>query len=135
MFQGKRDNSPKRIDCLIGADTTIEGTIVFAGGLRVDGVVKGNITIHEGKPATLLLSEESRVEGELHVPHVIINGAVIGPVHSAEHVELQEKAVVTGDVYYNTLEMQPGAVVQGRLIHQADGKIDKVVQLKPGSAD
>jgi cytoskeletal protein CcmA (bactofilin family) len=135
MFWGKHSKSPKRIDCLIGADTTIEGTIVFTGGLRVDGLVKGNITIHEGKPATLTLAEESRVEGEINVPHVVINGAVIGPVYSAEHVELHEKAVVTGDVHYNTLEMQPGAVVQGRLIHQPEGKIDKVVQLKPGSGE
>ena len=97
--------------------------------------MKGNITAHDGKPATLVISEESRVEGEIRAPHMVINGAVMGPVHSSEYVELQEKAVVIRDVHYNTLEMQMGAVVQGRLVHQADGKLDKIVHLKPGLGD
>ena len=67
--------------------------------------------------------------------HVVINGTVTGPVHAAEYVELQPKANVTGDVHYKTLEMQLGAVVQGRLVYQNGAKSDKVVQFKPVSAD
>ena len=139
MFGGNT-NKPvtkpqSRIDCLIGAGTRIEGNVVFTGGLRVDGQVKGNITAEEGKPGTLVVSEQARVEGEIRVPHIVINGAVIGPVQSTEYVELQAKANVTGDVRYNTLEMQLGAVVEGRLVHEAAAKTDKVVQLKPASAD
>ena len=65
---------------------------------------------------------------------MVINGTVIGPVHAAEYVELQAKANVTGDVYYKTLEIQLGAVVQGRLVYQNDSKSDKVVQFKPAAA-
>ena len=57
------------------------------------------------------------------------------PVHAVEYVELQTKSNVTGDVHYRTLEMHLGAVVQGRLVHQPEGKSDKVVQLKPATAD
>ena len=127
--------SQSRIDCLIGAETTIEGGVTFSGGLRIDGKVVGNITAEEGKPGTLVISESARVEGEIRVPHIVINGAVVGPVHSGEYVELQPKANVTGDVHYNTLEMQLGAVVEGRLVHLAEAKSDKVVQLKPVSGD
>ena len=139
MFGGNGNKTgPKpqtRIDCLIGAGTSIEGNMVFTGGLRVDGEVKGNIVAEEGKPGTLVISEQAKVEGEIRVPHIVINGAVLGPVHSTEYVELQAKANVTGDVHYNTLEMQLGAVVEGRLVHAAAAKSDKVVQLKPASAD
>jgi cytoskeletal protein CcmA (bactofilin family) len=124
-----------RIDCLIGAGTSIEGNVVFTGGLRVDGQVRGNIIAEEGKPGTLVISEQAKVEGEIRVPHIVINGTVAGPVQSTEYVELQSKANVTGDVRYNTLEMQLGAVVQGRLVHEAAAKSDKIVQLKPASAD
>jgi cytoskeletal protein CcmA (bactofilin family) len=124
-----------RIDCLIGAGTSIEGNVVFTGGLRVDGHVRGNIVAEEGKPGTLVVSEQAKVEGEIRVPHIVVNGAVLGPVHSTEYVELQAKANVTGDVHYNTLEMQLGAVVQGRLVHEAAAKSDKVVQLKPLAGD
>jgi cytoskeletal protein CcmA (bactofilin family) len=65
----------------------------------------------------------------------VINGVVTGPVHATEYIELQAKANVTGDVHYKTLEVQPGAVVQGRLMHQDAGKSDKVLQFKPASAD
>jgi cytoskeletal protein CcmA (bactofilin family) len=135
MFSRKGSKPQNRIDCLIGAGTTVEGNVIFGGGLRVDGHVRGNIIAQEGKPGTLVVSEQAHVEGEIRVPHVVVNGAVVGPLHSNEYVELQAKAHVTGDVYYNTLEMQLGAVVQGRLVHETEGKSDKVVQLKPASGD
>ena len=136
MFGKNKGNKPQnRIDSLIGAGTTIEGNITFSGGLRVDGHVCGNVSAAEDKPSTLVLSEQARIEGEIRVSHVVINGTVVGPVHAAEYVELQAKANVTGDVHYRTLEMQLGAVVQGRLVYQSDGKSDKVVPLKPVAAD
>jgi len=135
MF-GNKSNKPKnRIDCLIGAGTTIEGNITFAGGLRVDGHVRGNVLTADGKPSTLVVSEQAQIEGEIRVSHVVINGTVAGPVHAAEYVELQPKANVTGDVYYKTLEIQLGAVVQGRLVYQNDSKSDKVVKFKPAAGD
>ena len=137
MFGNKnKPNKPQnRIDCLIGAGTQIKGDMTFDGGLRVDGRVHGNVISVEGKPGTLVLSEAARIEGEIRVSHVVINGTVVGPVHAADYVELQSKANVTGDVYYGTLEMHLGAVVQGRLIYQDDTKTDKIVQFKPASAD
>jgi len=136
MFGTKSNSKPQnRIDCLIGAGTTIEGSITFAGGLRVDGRVRGDVIAADGKPGTLVLSEQAQIEGEIRVSHVVINGTVVGPVHAAEYVELQSKANVTGDVYYKTLEIQLGAVVQGRLVYQNDGKSEKVVQFKPAAAE
>jgi cytoskeletal protein CcmA (bactofilin family) len=82
-----------------------------------------------------VLSEQAHIDGEVHVSHAVINGTVTGPIHATEYVELQAKANVTGDVHYKTLEVQLGAVVQGRLIHMPAGKSDKVVQFKPASVD
>lgn len=135
MFGKKASQPQNRIDCLIGAGTTIEGNVTFAGGLRVDGHVKGNVASGDDKPGTLVLSEQAHIEGEIRVSHVVINGTVVGPVHAAEYLELQAKANVTGDVFYKTLEMQLGAVVQGRLVYQSDGRGEKVVPLKPATAD
>jgi cytoskeletal protein CcmA (bactofilin family) len=135
MFGAKGSKPQNRIDCLIGTGTRVEGNVIFSGGLRVDGHVRGNIITEDEKPGTLVISEQAQVEGEIRVPHVVINGTVCGPVNSTEYVELQAKANVTGDVYYNTLEMQLGAVVQGRLVHQDAAKSDKIVQLKPASGD
>jgi cytoskeletal protein CcmA (bactofilin family) len=75
-----------------------------------------------------VVSEHARIEGEVSVSHVVINGTVIGPVRSGEFLELQPKARVTGDVEYSSIEMHLGAVVQGRLVHQ--GTPAKAVELK-----
>lgn len=136
MFGSNKSNKPQnRIDCLIGTGTVIEGNINFGGGLRVDGHVRGNVISAEDRPGTLVLSDQARIEGEIRVAHAVINGTVVGPVHAAEYVELQGKANVTGDVHYRTLEIHLGAVVQGRLVYQPEGKSDKVVPIKPAVAD
>ena len=120
MFGGKAAKPQNRIDSLIGEATTIEGNILFTGGLRIDGRVKGNVQSSDDQPSTLVLSERARVEGEIHVSHAVINGTVVGPVFGMQYVELQAKCKVTGDVHYRTLEIQLGAVVQGRLVHEED---------------
>ncbi len=135
MF-GKRHSKPKsRIDSLIGAETRIEGNISFSGGLRVDGEVNGNIIAAPGKPSTLVLSEHACVRGEVSVTHLMVNGVVEGPVNVAEYLELQSKARVTGNVHYKALEIQLGAIVEGRLIHLTDAVSDKVVAFKLNSAE
>ncbi len=123
LFGGnKKTNRPQnRIDTLIGAGTRIEGNVTFSGGLRIDGHIRGNITVEPGQSGTLVLSEPARVEGEIRVSHVVINGKVQGPVFATEYAELQPKSHVTGDVYYKTLEMHLGAIVEGKLVYQEGG--------------
>ncbi|MDP2810828.1 MAG: polymer-forming cytoskeletal protein [Rhodocyclaceae bacterium] len=128
MIFHKTSKPQTRIDSLIGAGTTITGDITYSGGLRVDGEIKGNVRSTGEQPGTLVISEHARVEGEISVSHLVINGTVIGPVHSSEFLELQARARVTGDMEYNTVEMHLGAVVQGRLVHQ--GGATKAVELK-----
>jgi cytoskeletal protein CcmA (bactofilin family) len=135
MFGGKASKPQTRIDSLIGDGTTVEGNVIFNGGLRIDGRVKGNVLAGEEQPSTLVLSERARVEGEIRVSHAVVNGTVIGPVHATEYVELQPKCNVTGDVHYRTLEIQLGAVVQGRLVHQEELQTPKVLAVKAATGD
>lgn len=130
MFERKKHTPPqKRIDSLIGAGTVVEGNVNFKGGLRIDGVVHGNVVSTDGDPSTLVISEQARVDGEIRVSHVVINGTVNGPVLADDYVELQARSRVTGDVTYKTLEMHVGAVIEGRLNHAEPGSAS-VVELK-----
>lgn len=133
MFGTKKGSTPQSsIDSLIGVGTRIEGNIVFKGGLRIDGEVRGNISCENGQQGTLVISERASVEGEVTVGHVVINGTVIGPVCASESLELLASARVTGDVEYHQVEMQQGAVIQGRLVHQVSAKN---VELKLASSN
>ena len=135
MFGNKTNAKPQSIDSLIGAGTVIESNISFTGGLRIDGKVRGNIASTGDQPGMLVISEHAEVAGEIHVNHVVVNGRINGPVHATETLDLQPKAHVTGDVHYRRLEIQGGAVLQGMMVCDAETQSEKVVQLKPQSAD
>jgi cytoskeletal protein CcmA (bactofilin family) len=129
----KKDVKPQnRIDTLIGTGTVITGDITFTGGLRIDGEVKGHVRAGSDQSATLVVSEQARIDGEVVVSHLVINGTVHGPVVSSGFLELQAKARVTGDVQYNSIEMHLGAVVEGRMVHT--GQPGRAVELKLASS-
>ena len=133
MFSKNRNKPQNRIDTLVGAETHITGDIQFSGGLRVDGSVRGNVTEKTETPGTLILSEHGRIEGAVTVSQIVINGKVVGPVRASHYLELQTKSRVTGDVYYKSLEMHTGAVVEGKLIYLGDGETE--IALDPLLAD
>jgi cytoskeletal protein CcmA (bactofilin family) len=120
MFFKKANKIDSRIDTLVGAETQIEGDMHFNGGLRVDGAIRGNVTEQNGTPSTLILSEHGKIEGAVTAAKIVLNGKVIGPVKSSHFIELQTKARITGDLYYKSLEMHTGAVIEGKLIYLGD---------------
>lgn len=121
MARFKKFKAPK-ITTVIGNGTTIHGDVNFTGGLHVDGLICGNVIVEQDGPSALTLSEQGRVEGDIRVPNVILNGTVVGDVYASERVELAPKAKVSGTVYYNLLEMAMGAEVNGQLIHSKDAQ-------------
>src|SRR5688500_573925 len=116
MFN-KTSKPQNRIDSLIGATTRIEGNVIFTGGLRVDGMVRGNVASVAEQPGTLVVSAEARIDGEVQAAHIVVNGTINGPVHATETLELQAGSKVKGDVFYKSIEIHQGAVVEGRLVH------------------
>ena len=127
MF-GKESKPQSRIDSLIGATTRIEGNVFFSGGLRVDGAVRGSVAALPDQAGTLVVSEHARIDGEVQAAHVVVNGTINGPVDSRETLELQPNSRVKGDVHYKSIEIQQGAVTEGRLVHHAAEV--KAVELK-----
>ena len=127
------------IDTLIGAKTDLKGDIVFTGGLRVDGKVRGNITAKGDGNSTLVLSEHAMVTGNVTVPHIITNGTIKGNVRAAERIELQPKAEISGDVYYKVIEMSLGAVINGNLLREPvevnKGTVTRLKSASEGSSD
>lgn len=130
MF-GKKPSKPQnRIDSLIGAGTRIEGNVIFSGGLRIDGEVKGDVVSSTDQPSTVVISEQARIEGEVRVTHMVVNGTISGQVHASEFLELQPRCRMTGDIHYNNLEIHLGAIVEGRLVHATASGESKAVELK-----
>lgn len=120
MFGSSKKRKATRIDTLVGQHTEIQGDIKFSGGLHIDGTVKGNVIAENDGRSMISLSECGTIEGEVRVPYIVLNGVVTGDVHGSEHVELSSKARITGNVYYNLIEMAIGAEVNGKLVHSLE---------------
>jgi cytoskeletal protein CcmA (bactofilin family) len=119
FFDGKKGGSRPQVpvDTLVGAKVVFRGDIVFSGGLHVDGTVVGMVSAEPGAEALLMVSERGRIEGEIRVPHVVIDGVVKGDIHAHGKVELAAHARIEGNIHYRLLEMAAGAEVNGRIRH------------------
>ncbi|HKZ74041.1 MAG TPA: polymer-forming cytoskeletal protein [Steroidobacteraceae bacterium] len=115
MF-GRDSRQTARIDTLIARNTRIQGDVVFAGGLHLDGRVQGNVRAEPGTGGTLSVSEHGSVEGSVEVASVVLNGTVKGDIHAAERVVLGAHARVQGNVHYGVIEMEIGAEIRGKLV-------------------
>ena len=123
-----------KVHTLVGGETEVRGDISFDGGLFVDGTIIGNVEAKSGTASVLNLSDKGSIEGQVKVPHVILNGTVIGDVYASERVELAAKARVTGNVYYNLIEMAIGAEINGQMVHEAEAR-NPVLSMPKSSAN
>jgi cytoskeletal protein CcmA (bactofilin family) len=118
---------------LIAASTCVVGEIYFHGNLEIEGKVVGNIIAEEGADSRVRVLPSGEVEGEIHAPLVIVNGAVAGNLYVREQLELASKAVVEGDVHYQLIQVENGAQVNGQFIRDAgvsETEDDQVVSEK-----
>ncbi len=120
-----RDRKAAREDyrnhTLVAPSAEIRGDIIFSGGLHVQGRIEGNISVGTDG-GRLVVGDSGAVKGEIRVPDIVINGRVEGDVHATGKLELAEKAVIEGNVYYNLIEMVVGAQVNGKLVRQGEPK-------------
>jgi cytoskeletal protein CcmA (bactofilin family) len=112
------------LSTLVAENVEITGDIVFTGGMRIDGLVKGDVVgrTADGDPASLLvLSDKGRIEGSIRCSDAVINGTVTGDLDVAHRLELQSDARVRGTIRYKQLQMDVGASVSGHLVKAEDG--------------
>jgi len=83
---------------LIADGTEIQGNLSFSDGLRVDGIIVGNVLAAEAVASILVISDSASITGAITADHIIINGTVKGPIHARRMLELQPKARIEGDM-------------------------------------
>jgi cytoskeletal protein CcmA (bactofilin family) len=88
----------------------LEGRLESKGTFRIDCQTKGTLVSHE----TLIIGENGIVEGTIEGNYVIIAGRFDGIVRAKDKVEIQTKAIVTGEIFTPCLVMEPGALFDGR---------------------
>ena len=115
------ETPPRKVQhSFINADTKVTGDLEGVGDISVEGSVEGNITCR-----TLELRGEPTVTGDVHAEAVHVCGRFKGALH-AKKVVLTKAARMTGDIYYETLELQEGANFEGGF-HCTGGAASKPV--------
>lgn len=95
---------------IVGQGARLEGTIVSAGSLRVDGQVKGKITAD----GDVMLSPQSQVEADVDAHNVTVSGRFKGNITVKGTAELARGGRVDGNVTSKTLVIQEGAIFCGQ---------------------
>ena len=109
-----------RLAGLLAHDTCVRGDVMFAGGLRIDGRVEGNVLSKPDDRGLLVLSEKGVIVGTVKVHDAVINGRVEGDLEVEHFLELQVSARVTGNITYRTLKLDCGATVDGKLVRMGE---------------
>jgi len=127
MF-GKKQRPHTRVDSLVGPNSKVNGDLHFNGGCHVDGTVNGSISADPDTESALSISDIGSVDGGVTVPYVELHGIVKGDVFASKRVKLGPTARVIGNVYYNLIEMEIGAEINGKLVHQPEGQVPLLEQ-------
>lgn len=108
LFDKKRSDSGEWTGFL-EQGVKVEGRIESSGTFRIDTTMKGTLVSDE----TLVLGENAAVEGQISGNNIVISGKFDGVIEARGKVELQAKAIVTGEIHTPCLLIQPGALFDG----------------------
>ena len=104
MFEPKK---PSTQSAIISADLKITGDLVSAGDIHVEGRIHGNITCR-----AFTLGDKPVINGSVEAETALICGTFDGKLR-AKKVTLTEATKMKGEIYYETLKIEPGASFDG----------------------
>lgn len=114
------------IRAFLGEGTQFKGVLSFAGAVRVDGQLEGEIVGDE----VLIIGEPGQVKAEIEVGTVVVSGRVQGTITAKQRVELLRPSRVTGTIRTPCLVVAEGAVFNGNCEMTGPDE-GKVVRLEP----
>jgi cytoskeletal protein CcmA (bactofilin family) len=98
------------INTLLGRGSEFEGKLTFEGTVRIDGSLKGEVFSDD----VLIVGEGARVEAEIDVGEIIIQGMVVGNIRAKRSIEILTPGRVKGDLSTPSLQIDKGVIFEGR---------------------
>lgn len=100
---------------IVGTGARLEGNVVSAGSLRIDGQVKGQINAD----GDVTLSAQSQVEADIRAQNVSIAGRFTGNIVVKDKAHLARGGRIDGNITSKTLVVEEGGVFHGQSIMDA----------------
>jgi cytoskeletal protein CcmA (bactofilin family) len=97
---------------IVGATAKLEGNVVSAGSLRIDGQVKGQINAD----GDVTLSPQSQVEADIRAQNVSVGGRFKGNILVKGKAHLARGGRIDGNITSKTLVVEEGGIFHGQSI-------------------
>lgn len=116
MFGNKKETATiesalEQVGTIIGPGAVIDGPLTTKDSTRIDGTVKGNVTIS----GALIVGQEARIDGTVSAMNVYVAGVINGNISSPQgKVEISDTGKVFGDVTCKGIIIDENAVFQGK---------------------
>ena len=112
---------------IIGRGAIFKGKISNASTIEINGRVDADI-----KSDKVTLGKNATLEGSINSELVVISGNYQGKI-KADSVWLTDTSVITGEINYKSLQMDRGAALNCKIIHNWDER--KIKAKKSGNID
>jgi cytoskeletal protein CcmA (bactofilin family) len=106
----RRESVVGEINTLLGRGSEFEGKLTFEGTVRIDGTLKGEVFSED----VLIVGEGARVEAEIDIGEIIVQGTVVGNIRAKRGIEILAPGRVKGDVTTPSLQIDKGVIFEGR---------------------
>ncbi len=97
-------------ETVLGANSTMEGTLRSGANVRLDGVFSGTLEIS----GNVLVGETARITADINAKNISIAGAVRGNV-TGKKVQLLRTGRIWGDIRAQALTTEEGAFIDGKI--------------------
>jgi cytoskeletal protein CcmA (bactofilin family) len=104
----EREILDSKIAGLIDQGTELKGDLSFRGSFRIEGSFKGTIT----SDSMLIVGERGRVEADIKVGNLVVNGEIRGNIQATQRVEIHGKGRVYGTIQTPKLVVEEGAFLE-----------------------
>lgn len=109
MAKTNEPHSPEKLNRIVSG-TDIEGKIVSDSNIRIDGSVKGTVTV-KGR---LVVGPSGKIHGEIICENADIEGNINGVINVNGLLSLKSTARLECDIATKKLAIEPGAVFSGK---------------------
>ena len=108
MKEKKKEINEDKITGFFDKDTIIKGDLSFKGSFRIDGHFKGKID----SDSLLIIGEKGKVEADVKIGYIIINGEINGTIQAKDKVEINSQGRVIGTIVTPKLIVEEGAYLE-----------------------
>jgi cytoskeletal protein CcmA (bactofilin family) len=99
---------------IIAPDIHIDGKVQITRELHLFGKISGEVLGKEG--SLLILKEGSLVEGRIRAATLIVDGFAKGEIEATQRVWVTSRGKVSGSVKTPSLQVDPGAVFEAKVL-------------------